>query len=189
MAHRRSLTYWDWALISNLSSMARGVGRAAETAFAYFGTSLSQAARHTLFSKITGNNKDDIASNSTQKAKWTRLFHGCRALTLAFDNYQRGVTLQHQRGKYSSAFWKGTHQCAHKMIPFEDEHFEDFYADFTLLNQAVASPMNMLAFETIDAADFSNFFLHYSLFESMSLPDFTGDRVRSYMKLKTLLPG
>ena len=181
-AHRQSLPYW--ALVSNVSSMARGVGRAAETAFAYFGTSLSQGARHRLFTKITGNNKDGVASNNTQKDKWTRLFRGCRTLTLCYDNYQRGLTLQHQRGKHSSAFWKGTHQCAHKMTPFEDDRFDDFYANFTLLDQAVPSPMNMPAFETIDADKSANFFLHYSTFESMSLPDFTGDRVRSYMRLK-----
>ena len=67
MAHCRSLSHWS--LVSSMSSMARGVGRATETAFAYFGTFLSQAAHHKLFSKITGNNKDGIASNNIQKDK------------------------------------------------------------------------------------------------------------------------
>ena len=94
MANRQNVTYW--ALVSNVASMARGVGRAAESAFSYFGPTLSNGARRLLFHKVTGNNKEGRATNNTLKHKWTRLFATCRALTLTFDNYQRGVTLQHQ---------------------------------------------------------------------------------------------
>ena len=43
ITNRRSLTHW--ALIQNISSFARGVGRTAESAFAFFGSHLSSSAR------------------------------------------------------------------------------------------------------------------------------------------------
>ena len=103
---------------------------------------------------------------------------------LAYDNYQKAVLLQHQRGRHSSAFFKGTHQCAHEVVPFDDSTFDKFHVEFTQHDQNIPSPWGMPAFEIVDLANPASFFVNYDEFETVTLPDFTGDRVRSYMDLK-----
>ena len=59
---------------------------------------------------------------------------GCQALVITYDNFQRGLALQHQKGKHSSALFKGTHECAHKVTPFDDTAFDDLFVNFTNFN-------------------------------------------------------
>ena len=94
---------------------------------------------------------------------------------LAYDNYQRGLTLQHQQGKHSSAYFKGTHQCAHKVIPFKDTRWDCLFVDFSQLDQDIPSPVGMPAFELVNLENPARFFLNFDLFESCTLPDFTGN--------------
>merc|ERR1739845_177230 len=98
--------------------------------------------------------------------KIMRLFQGCRALILTYDNFQRGVTLQHQRGKHASAFFKGTHQCAHKVVEYEDTTFDLFNVNFTQLDQDIPSPDGMPAFELADLEQPASFFLEFTDFDS-----------------------
>ena len=87
-----------------------------------------------------------------------RLFRACRALVLCYDNYQKGVTLQHQRGKHSSAFFKGTHQCGHKVEEYDNVTFDVFKASFTQLDQDIPSPDGMPTFELADLENPASFF-------------------------------
>ena len=172
--------------MTNIYNFARGVGRTAENAFAYFGPTITDSSRRLLFTKLIGNDKEGKQTNTTWRHKIMRLFRGCQALTLCYDNYQCGVTLQHQRGKHSSAFFKGTHQCGHKMEPYDDITFDAFHVEFTQLNQDIPSPNGMPAFEVVDLECPASFFLDYDEFESVTLPDFTGDRVRAYAGLREI---
>ena len=184
LANRKALPHW--ALVGNISAMARGVGRSAETAFAFFGNTVTGMTRVRLFGKITGNNKAGKASRNTMAHKLMRLFRSEQALVLCYDNFQRGLTLQHQRGKHSSAFFNGTHQCAHKVVPFNNTTFDLFFPEFTQLNQDIPSPWGMPAFETINKSSLGTFFASYDTFESIVLPDFTGVRVRAYNDIKDM---
>ena len=47
--------------------------------------------------------------------------------------------------------------------------------------------MGIPAFEIVDLKDTANFFLEYEHFETIVLPDFTGDRVASYLQLKDIV--
>ena len=47
----------NWAMIHNISLFARGVGRAAESAVAFFGNALASTIRRAKFDKLTGNDK------------------------------------------------------------------------------------------------------------------------------------
>ena len=184
IANRRKLKYW--AMIGNISNFARGVGRHAESAFSYFGHTLSPSARHQLFNKLTGNSKQSGSDNNSLREKQSRLFRTCAALIFTYDNYQRGMTLQEQRGKHSSAFFKGTHQCAHKVFPFQDCTFDECFVYFSQHDQDIPSPWGMPAFECIDQIDPSGCFVDFDSWESVKTPDFTGERVRSYIDLRNM---
>ena len=87
----KSLTHW--ALIQNISNYARGVGRSAESAAAYFKMTLSNTTRWRLFSKLAGNNKIGRAGNNTLRERQLRMFQLCTPIIFTYDNYQRGLTL------------------------------------------------------------------------------------------------
>ena len=97
MANRQRLLHW--ALVTNIANFARGVGRAVESAFAYFGGCLCDRARRQTFARIMGDDAKGRATNNTWLRKIMRRLCRHRALILCYDNYQRGVTLQHQRLK------------------------------------------------------------------------------------------
>ena len=94
------------------------------------------------------------------------------------------MTLQEQRGKHSSAFFKGTHQCGHKVFPFEDSTFDEFHAYFTQHDQDIPSPWGMPAFEIVETDKLAGFFVNYDEFETITVPDFTGERVSAYLNMK-----
>ena len=94
--------------------------------------------------------------------------------------------LQNQRGMHSSLFFKGTHQCCHKVFYFENYSFDAMFVDFTQEDQAIPSPWGMPAFELVDIADPSDFIMDYVTFESVTTPDFTGARVQSYIALRDI---
>ena len=134
--------------------------------------------------RLMGSDKQGIRENDTLNHKQSRLLRIQRALIVAYDNYQRGFKLQHQRGQHSSAFFKGTHQCAHQVILSEDTTFNAMYVDFTQYNQAIPSPGGMPVFEFVDFEDPASFFLNYAEYDTVTTPDFSGDRVSSYLQLK-----
>ena len=80
-------------------------------AFAYFGPSVSYTTRHHVMSQLMGSDKESIAKKNTLVDKQPKLLSVQRAVTFCYGNYQRGLKLFHQRGKHSSAYFKGTHQC------------------------------------------------------------------------------
>ena len=105
-----------WAFIHSVANYARGVGQAAESAFAYFGHTMSYTTQHRVMARLMGSDKQGIRKNDTMNHNQSRLLRVQQALIVAYDNYQRGFKLLHQRGQHSSAFLKGTHQCAHQVI-------------------------------------------------------------------------
>ena len=112
-ANRRKLMHL--AFIASVANFARGVGNKAESAFAYFGNTLSVSGRKKVMAKLMGNDAEGRATKNTLADKQRRIMRIQAAIVFAYDNYQRGMKLQHQRGAHSSAFFKGTHQCAHKV--------------------------------------------------------------------------
>ena len=153
----KSLKYW--ALVSNISNMLRGGGRSAESVFTFFGHTLLDPTRHALFAKLTGNDKKGSETKNTLVHKWMQLFKTKTALILTYDNYQKGRTLHHQRGKHTSAFFKGTHQCGHKVILFEDDTFDACFVDFSQLEQVIPLPNKMPAFKIVDLLAPAKFFI------------------------------
>ena len=183
-SNRRHLM--NFAFISSVANFARGVGNKAESAFAYFGSTLSVTGRKRIMAKITGDDANGRATNNTLTQKQSRIMRAQTAIVIAYDNYQRGMKLQHQRGSHSSAFFKGTHQCAHKVNIFEDTSFNKEFVEFKMFDQPIPSPWGMPVMEFIDFDQASQFFLTYKDFESDTTPDFTGQRVQSYIKMKDI---
>ena len=183
-SNRRHLM--NFAFILSVANFARGVGNKAESAFAYFGSTLSVTGRKRIMAKITGDDANGRATNNTLTQKQSRIMRAQTAIVIAYDNYQRGMKLQHQRGSHSSAFFKGTHQCAHKVNLFEDTSFNKEFVEFKMFDQPIPSPWGMPVMEFIDFDQASQFFLTYKDFESDTTPDFTGQRVQSYIKMKDI---
>ena len=148
LANRRRLR--TWALIQNIADYARGVKSGAEKAASYFGTKVHPSTRVRIVARMTGNDPQGRADCDTLEHKQRRLLKGCVAVALCYDNFQRGVSLKNQRGEHSSAFFKGTHQCAHNIVEFDDDTFDGIYPEFTQIDQAIPSPWGMPAFETFD---------------------------------------
>ena len=177
----------NYAFVQNVTNYARGVGRSVEMAIAYHGQTVSNATRRGRFAHFTGNDNEGRASGNTLKDKQSRLLRTCRAVMLCYDNYQKGVTLQHQRGGHSSAFFKGTHQCGHKIFEFDDDTFDAFYPQFTQHDQAIPSPWGMPAFEMVDFEDpvaICNVYENFDTYITLATPEFEGKRVDSYIQLR-----
>ena len=183
-ANRRVLKHW--AFIHSTANYARGVGRAAEAAFAYFGHTLSPSGRQSVMNRLMGNDSQGVREDDTLKHKQSKLFRACTALIICYDNYQRGIKLQHQRGQHTGSYFKGTHQCAHSVLIFDDDTFDAFHADFTMFDQALPSPWGMPVFEFLDWDDTANFFVNYDSYQTVTTPEFSGDRVSSYLQLRDL---
>ena len=96
------------------------------------------------------------------------MFCPLRAIIFTYDDYQRGMGLQHQQGEHSSAFFKGTHQCCHQVRYFDDNTCDAMFVEFTQYSQVIPSPWGMPAFELIDMADPSDFLVDYGTFESVT---------------------
>ena len=144
-------------MIGYISNFARGVGKKAEGVFAFFGHTLSPTTRNKLFNQLTDNDQDGRGNNTSVRKRQCRLFRSAAAIICTYDNYQKGMMLQKQRGKHLSAFFKGTHKCTHKVFPFTDRTFDDIYAYYLQHNQDIPSPWDMPTFELISA----DFFLTY----------------------------
>ena len=80
-----------WAFIRSISNYSRGVARAAETAFAYFGHTLSPSGRQTVMNRLMGNDKQGMLENDTLHHKQSLLLRVQKAIILCYDNYQRGM--------------------------------------------------------------------------------------------------
>jgi len=145
-----------------------------------------QGYRDRLFNNLTGNDKEGRKQKNSLRHKQGALFKTCQALIFAYDNYQQGLTLQEQRGKHSSAFFKGTHQVAQKVYPFTNQTFDELYVYFSQIDQDQPSPWVMPAIETADESHTTAFLVNHEDFESISTLDFTGERGRSYIKMLTL---
>ena len=75
-------------MVGNIDSIARGVGKAAETAHAYFGSTLAGVTRVNKFANLTGNSKAGRLNKDTFSHKLMRMFKRQTALILTYDNYQ-----------------------------------------------------------------------------------------------------
>ena len=58
------------------------------------------------------------------------------AVLICYDDFQRGLSSENQQGCQSGAYFCGTHQVAHKIIPFQDDTFEAVYVPVTYIDQA-----------------------------------------------------
>ena len=105
---------------------------------------------------------------------------------LAYDIYQRGMSLQNQRGGHASAFFKGTHQCAHKATPFDGNAFDAFTVNFDLSEPCSPSPWGMPAFELVDYENPGAFFLDYKNFNTVATSDFTAEGTDAYINLRDI---
>ena len=102
-ANRRRLTHW--AVIQSISNFARGVGTAAENAFAFFGNSVSPRTRTRIINRLTGNDKAGREAGKSLVIMQRAILRAQKALILGYDNFQHGLSLQFQRGEHSSAFF------------------------------------------------------------------------------------
>ena len=85
-----------WAVIQSISNFARGVRVAAETAFAFFGNSVSPRTRSRIITRLTGNDKKGRAKGDAFVNKQMRMLRKEKMLLLSYDNFQRGLSLQYQ---------------------------------------------------------------------------------------------
>ena len=146
-----------WALVNNISDYCRGSKTVSENMACYFGHHVHPNTRRRVLGDCAGTTKTERAKGNTLASKQRRLLSACRSVIICYDNFQRGVTMQDQRGRHSSAFFKGTHQCAHKVKPFNDIAFDSHYVPVTYVNQQIPSPWGMPAYEEWDENDSSDF--------------------------------
>ena len=97
----------NWS-IELLFRFAHGVGKSAGTAVAYFGQTCTYSTRHHLMSCLMWSDKQGMLENDRLLHKQKALLWVHRAIIFVYDNYQRGLKLQHQWGEYSSAFFAPT---------------------------------------------------------------------------------
>ena len=183
-SNRKQLLHW--AFINSVTNFTRGVTRSVESAQSYYGYTVSVSTRTRMMARIMRNDPKGLADKNTLLDKQKRLLRPLVAVIFAYDNYQGSLSLQHQRGAHLTTCFKGTHQCYHKVIYFEDETFDGCYVDFTQDEQAIPSPWGMPVFEMIDLTAPSSFILNYITFQSTTTPDFIGKCVSSYIKLRDI---
>jgi hypothetical protein len=69
------------------------------------------------------------------------------------------------------------------MTYFADLTFDNFFADFTQINQTKPSPLDIPAFEIVDRNHPSFFFVDYNAFQAVTLSDSTGVCFSAYHKI------
>ena len=79
--------------ISSVANFSCGVGNKAESAFAFFGNTLSVSGRKRMMAKITGDDAEGRAANNTLAQKQSRIMRASAAIIFAYDNYQRELKL------------------------------------------------------------------------------------------------
>ena len=185
MANRQKLQ--NFGMVQNVTNLSRGMRRSAEVANSYFGLTVSNRTRRRVFDRWTGNNQNDMANGNDLKSKQSKLLKTATALIICYDNYQQGLSLQHQNGEHCSAFFKGTHQCAHKVNQFTDTTFDAYFSELTHSDQPIPSPWGMPVTELLNLSDHTavtNFYNGYADYVSLSTPEFEGHRVQSYIHLR-----
>ena len=120
--HKFRLKYW--ALVNNVSDYCRGSRTVSENMACYFGHHVHPSTRSAVMGHCAGTSKIERAKGNTRANHQRRLLSGCASVLICYDNFQRGVTMQDQQGRHSSSFFKGTHQCAHMVKPFNDPSFD-----------------------------------------------------------------
>ena len=68
---------------------------------------------------------------------------------------------------------------------YDDITFDGCYVEFTIIDQIIPSPVGMIAFEEL-RCDYAKIFMNYNEFETVTDPDFTGERVLRYIKLRDI---
>ena len=125
---------------------------------------MSVATRNRLFSKLSGNIRE----------RQTNLFRKCSSLTLTFNNVQRGIALENQRGGQSSSYYKGTNQVAHEVIVFNDTSYDSQHMEMTYHDQVIPLPLGMPPFEQVGLDDTVLLLTGMLDLGSDVPPDFTG---------------
>ena len=143
---------------------------ASEKMSCYFGHHCHPTTRSTTVNEMAGNDKASRAKGDSLTAKQMKLLSTTTAVIICYDNFQRGISLEDQRGGRSSAYFRGTHQVAHEIIPFSDEDFDAMYVPMTYIDQAIPSPLGMPAYEEFDTSDPAKFFFNWNETNTVSTP-------------------
>ena len=72
------------------------------------------------------------------------------------------------------------------MNVWEDDRFDFLYADFTQHDQAIPLSLGMPAFEDFENDNVATFFGVWDQVETVSMPDFSGERDAAYVKWKNV---
>ena len=112
------------------------------------------------------------------------MFRECSSLIITFDNVQRGLALENQRGGQSSSFFKGTNQVAHKVIVFNDTSYNSQHVELTYHDQVIPSPQGMPLFETVDLENSFLLLVGKLVLDSNVPPDFKGKTALYYILFK-----
>ena len=166
-----------WALIETIALLSWGVGAKAIYGSSFFGINVSSSTRNRKTRQLTSNNA----------SLHTKMLSRYKVSATCYDNYQRGVPLLHQCGGHSSSFLKGTHEITHLMNEFDNRQFNDQYVDLAYLpTQNYPSPHGMSFYETVNHDHLGTFFAGHESMPSAPEPDFSDERVRSYIKLRDI---
>ena len=93
-----------------------------------------------------------------------------------FDNVQRGLPHQYQRGGTSSSYFIGTNEVSHKIVRFTNTTFDTHHVELTYRNQAIPSPYGMQALELVDLNNPVSFLLEEQNLPLNAYPDFSGEK-------------
>ena len=110
--------------------------------------------------EMAGYDKASRSKGDSLTAKQMKLLSTTTAVIICYDNFQLGISLEDQRGGRSSAYFRGTHQVAHEIIPFSNEDFDAMYVPMPYIDQAIPSPWGILAYQEFYTSDPANDFFN-----------------------------
>jgi hypothetical protein len=124
----------------------------------YFGHHVHPTRRITAVNEMTGNYAAGSNSGNILTAKQMTLLLDSIAAIICYNNFQRGISLEDQGGGRSSAYFFGTRQGAHQIVPFSNKHFDGYYVPTTYIEPAIPLPWGMPAYKQFNRNNPAGFF-------------------------------
>ena len=164
-----------WSVLWSIAFYGWGVGRTALNATNIFGTTCNSHTRDRRVKILT----EGLANKRISELR------SHYRLIVALDNFGRGKDLHQMRGGRSHKRISGTQEMAFLTNPYNDPQFDGLHVVLSYTDQqAKPSPVLMPAYELCTGMSDAQIFLGHSSMSRSNAPDFSGNRVDAYNKLK-----
>jgi len=155
-----------WAMIQSVSNFGWGVSATASDINCYWGNTVSSSTRNQRLSSLTSN----------LNFHYRKLRKRSNAQLFAFDNVQIGQELKEERGKYASAFFKGTQMVAHEVHEYTNTQWDDQRTKVTgFPGQPMPAPPGMAKYELApDNEQLLGFIMRHNAMPGDPVPEHVG---------------